>query len=57
VTGAGASGARPSYLSRMLAELHQLEQDYADVLRRSTILNIDPNRHGGGGVAFIGFAK
>lgn len=35
----------------MLAELDQLEQDYADVLRRSTILNIDPN----GRVAFVGF--
>lgn len=57
MTGAGASGAQPNYLSRMLTELDQLEQDYADVLRRSTILNIDPNRHGGGDVAFIGFAK
>lgn len=58
MTGAGASGARPSYLSTMLAELDQLEQDYADVLRRSSILNIDPNRHGGGGgVAFLGFPK
>jgi hypothetical protein len=58
VTGVGAGGARPSYLSRLLAQLDQIEQDYAEVLRRSTILNIDPNRrHGGSGVAFIGFAK
>jgi hypothetical protein len=56
VTGPEASAAPPSYRSRMLAELDLLEQDYADVLRRSTILNIDPNRHGGGGgVAFVGF--
>lgn len=38
----------------MLDELNLLEQDYADILRRSAILNIDPNRHGGG-VAFLGF--
>jgi len=58
VSGAGASGAQPSYLGWMLAELDQIEQDYVDVLRRSTIRNIDPNRgDGGGGVVFIGYAK
>lgn len=56
MSGAGASGARLSYLSRMLAELDQVERDYGDILRRSTIRNIDPNR-GGGGVVFIGYAK
>jgi hypothetical protein len=56
VTGSAGRQAPPSYLSRMLAELDLLEQDYADVLRRSTILNIDPNRRGGGGgVFFAGF--
>lgn len=48
------SGAPPSYLSKMLAELDQIEVDYAGVLRRSTILNIDPNRHGGG-IMFLGY--
>lgn len=48
------SGARPSYLSKMLAELDQIESDYVDILRRSTILNIDPNRNGSG-MMFFGF--
>lgn len=57
MTGPGASAALPSYLSRLLTELDQLEQDYTDVLQRSTVLNIDPNRYGGAGVSFLGFAK
>lgn len=56
MTSPGAGAARSSYLSKMLTELDRLEQDYVDVLNRSTILNIDPNR-GGGGVAFFGVAK
>jgi len=32
VTGLAGRQAPPSYLSRMLAELDLLEQDYADVL-------------------------
>lgn len=55
MTGPRASAAQVSYLSRMLDELGAIELDYAVILRRSTILNIDPNRHGGGGVAFFGY--
>jgi len=48
---------RSSYLSRMLAELDQIEQDYAGVIKRSTIHNIDPNRGSrGSGMVFIGYA-
>jgi len=47
----------PSYLNGLLSELDLLERNYLDVLERSTFVNIDPNRHGGGGATFVGFAR
>lgn len=45
----------PSYLSGMLGELDLLERDYVDVLDRSLVVNIDPNRHSNG-IAWLGYA-
>lgn len=43
-------------MSKMLAELGQIERDFAGVIKRSTIRNIDRNRGGrGSGIAFVGY--
>lgn len=46
-----------SYLDRLLAELDDIQASYAEVLKASAIINIDPNRRSGAGATFIGFAK
>lgn len=46
----------PTYLDRLLSELGEIHTDYAKVLADSAIVNIDPNRSGGGAV-FIGFPE
>jgi hypothetical protein len=47
---------RETYLGRLLAELDHLHRAYVDVLADSTIVNVDPNR-GGGGIIFVGYAE
>jgi hypothetical protein len=47
----------PTYLDRLLAELADIRTSYAKVLDASTIVNVDPNRHAGGGAVFIGFVE
>ena len=51
------SGAvsRPSFSERLAASLDELEQRYADILDRSAIRNVDPNRLYPNSGAFIGF--
>lgn len=44
------------YADTLMAELDAIAADYAAVLQRSEIRNIDPNRHGGGGISWIGYA-
>jgi hypothetical protein len=46
--------APPTYLDRLLSELEEIHTSYAKVLADSAIVNIDPNRHPGGGVVFVG---
>jgi rRNA-processing protein FCF1 len=45
-----------TYLDRLLSELGEIHTGYAKVLADSAIVNIDPNRSGGGAV-FIGFPE
>ena len=43
------------YAESLMAELDAIAASYAEVLDRSGIENIDPNRGGGGGVMFVGY--
>jgi rRNA-processing protein FCF1 len=47
----------PTYLDRLMAELDDIHTSYTKVLDASTIVNVDPNRHAGGGAVFIGFVE
>lgn len=47
----------PTYLDRLRAELDGLHGRYRDVLDRSAIRNVDPNRGTSGGVVFVGYAR
>lgn len=47
----------PTYLSRLLTELADFETTYLDIVSRSQIVNIDPNRAGSGAIIYIGAAK
>lgn len=44
------------YIEQLLSELEQIRKAFVDILERSQINNIDPNR-GSSGIAFIGFAS
>jgi rRNA-processing protein FCF1 len=52
----GGDKIQDSFALRLTAELAEIEAEYIDLLARSEIRNVDPNRHGGDGV-FIGFAR
>lgn len=45
-----------SYADRLLSELDAIGTEYAAVLQDSAIVDVDPNRSGGQGMVFIGFA-
>jgi rRNA-processing protein FCF1 len=47
----------PTYLDRLLSELDDIHTGYVEILAASGIVNIDPNRHAGGGAVFIGFVE
>ena len=55
--GVAVSRSTPQpYADALLAELDAIEGDYLEVLARSEVRNIDPNRRGSG-IAFIGYAQ
>ncbi|MBX7265610.1 hypothetical protein KIF24_05840 [Micromonospora sp. Llam7] len=46
----------PTYAERLLADLDVIHVGYGDVLERSAIVNVDPNRRGGD-IVFVGAAR
>ncbi|WP_206025364.1 PIN domain-containing protein [Micromonospora zingiberis] len=44
-----------TYVERLLADLDVIHDEYGQILERSAIVNVDPNRHGGG--IFVGYAR
>ena len=46
-----------TYTENVIAELDGIAGSYADILNASGIKNVDPNRHGGNGMVFLGYAK
>jgi rRNA-processing protein FCF1 len=44
----------PTYLDRLLSELDDIHTGYAEILSASTIVNIDPNRHGSRSIVVFG---
>lgn len=49
--------APTSYTDTLLGELDDIHTAYTEILDRSNIVNIDPNRHNDGDFAFIGYAQ
>jgi rRNA-processing protein FCF1 len=47
----------PTYVERLLADLDEIHADYGTILAASAIVNVDPNRHAGGGMVFVGFVQ
>jgi len=47
----------PTYAEKLSADFEALHRDFHALLEQSAIHNIDPNRGGNSGVAFIGFAS
>jgi rRNA-processing protein FCF1 len=53
---AAARSAPLTYADGLALELATIETDYGPLLEESGVVNIDPNRHGGG-IAFIGYPR
>jgi hypothetical protein len=58
MTGGGDGGSdRHSFAQQLSEESEEIRASYLDIVGRSAIRNVDPNRGGGRGAVFIGSAK